>query len=604
MRTHNYLALAIALISLAACKKPIEMPVHVTGVSVSPASLTMTEGEEATLVATISPSNADDPTVRWSSSNGTVAKISQEGLVTALSPGQAAITVTTTDGGFESVCNVTVQKAVVPVSGVSLDKSTLEMTVGDEATLVASVLPTDATNQKVSWKSSDTSVASVEDGKVNALSPGSATVSVVSEDGGHTASCTVTVKAKVIPVASVSLDKSALALVVGDKGKLTATVLPEEATDRSVQWSSANPAIASVDEGVVSAVGAGTTSILAKTIDGGFSASCEVTVYPTSKSIKYSTKDGKPIVLIQPEAIGTLVSNTVVDGVGLAVFAEDIVEIGPNAFQSCNTMVSIQLPPTVKAIDSGAFINCSSLSAMNIPVSVTAIGETAFAGCSALERFSGPFATSDGRALIVENALMAVAPAGLDEFTVPSSIVTLGRLVFSGCSGLKAIHLPDGLKEIGVSSFRGCSSLKSIVLPAGITVIPTSVFENCTSLSKVDFPAGLVSIGQYAFYSCRSLTKVVLPATVEVLGDESFRACATLTEADLPAGLARIGNAAFYDCGSLSSVTVRATDPPALGSNAFYGIPVSCSFYVPAGSIDAYRSSAWANNNGRIFPQL
>lgn len=211
------------------------MPVHVTGVSVSPVSLTMTEGEEATLVATISPSNADDPTVRWSSSNGTVAKVSQEGLVTALAPGQATITVTTTDGEFESVCNVTVQKAVVPVSGVSQDKGSLEMTVGDEAMLSASVLPADATNPKVSWKSSDPAVASVKDGKVNALSPGNATISVVTDDGGHTASCSVTVKAKVIPVASVSLDKSVLALVVGDKGQLTATVLPEEATDRSIQ---------------------------------------------------------------------------------------------------------------------------------------------------------------------------------------------------------------------------------------------------------------------------------------------------------------------------------------------------------------------------------
>ena len=604
METKKYLCLTAIVLAMVACKKPGDLSVPVTGVLVSPSVLILTEGEEGTLVAEVHPSNADNPAVSWRSSDNTVATVSAEGLVKAIAPGESSVTITTEDGGFESVCRVTVLNSVIPISGINLDRTALDLVVEDKVQLTATVIPADATNPKISWNSSDPSIASVEGGMVTALSPGSTTVSVITEDGGLTATCSVKVSPKVIPVASVSLDKISLTLVVGDKIRLAATVLPENATDPSVKWSTGDQTVATVDNGNVTAVGTGSTTVTVTTTDGGHTASCSVTVIQSTRAIRYTTTDGVPIQVSFPEAIGKLVSNSYVDGVGTLVFEDEVTEIGQNAFLSCNTLSSVTLPASLISIGKSAFSSCRSLSAIEVPASVSSIAEGAFLGCIALERFSGTFATADGRCLIQEGRLLAVAPGGMETFTVPSSVTALTPLVFSSCTSLKGILLPVGLQELAPGAFRGCSALKRIELPSKISFIPSSAFEDCYQLSEVELPAELVNIGQYAFLSCRSLKSVVLPSKVEVLGDDCFRSCSTMTEIDLPASLVRIGNNAFYDCRSLFSVRIQAATPPQLGSNAFYEVPTICSFYVPAGSIEAYKSSDWANYNGRIVPQL
>ena len=255
-------------------------PVAVESVSLDQTDLTLDVGGTATLTATVLPENADNKNVTWTSSNSSIATVDASGKVTAVAPGLAVIIVTTVDGGKIATCAVTVTNPAVPVQSVSLDKTTLDLNVGENATLVATVLPENADDKSVTWSSSNTAVATVDaTGKVTAVAAGEAVITVTTTDGGKTATCAVTVTNPAVPVQSVTLDKTTLSLMVGKNATLVATVLPENADDKTVTWSSSNTAVATVDAtGKVTAVAAGEAVITVTTNDGGKTATCTVTV--------------------------------------------------------------------------------------------------------------------------------------------------------------------------------------------------------------------------------------------------------------------------------------------------------------------------------------
>ena len=118
----------------------------------------------------------------------------------------------------------------------------------------------------------------MDNGKVKALKAGTATITVKTEDGNKTATCEITVNAKVYPVESISLDKAWCEMTEGDEFTLIATVNPENATNKNITWSSSNTAVATVDNGKVKALKAGTATITVKTEDGNKTATCEITV--------------------------------------------------------------------------------------------------------------------------------------------------------------------------------------------------------------------------------------------------------------------------------------------------------------------------------------
>ena len=164
------------------------------------------------------------------------------------------------------------------VTGVSLNKDSLTLDVGSSETLNATVAPNNATNQKVTWTSNAESVATVdESGNVEAVAPGTANITVTTEDGSKQATCTVTVTQ---PVTGVSLNKNTLELYTGKSETLIATVEPSDATNPAVNWSSDKPEVATVEGGTVTAKAAGTATITATTVDGGFTTICTVTVRP------------------------------------------------------------------------------------------------------------------------------------------------------------------------------------------------------------------------------------------------------------------------------------------------------------------------------------
>ena len=277
--------LSVSLIATYSCKKEKDKSVSVTEVGLNKTSTTLIEGETETLVATVMPENATDKSVVWESGNESAATVSQEGLVTAVGEGKATITVKTNDGGFSASCEVTVNKKVIAVTGAVLGKTELTLVEGEEEKLAVAVTPENATDKSVVWESDNESAATVsQEGLVTAVGEGKATITVKTNDGGFSASCEVTVKKKVIAVTGVKLSAASMTLREGDKGTLTATVEPANATNKNVEWWTTDLDIVCVTSapggstGYVEARKAGKATVTVKTEDGEFSASCEITV--------------------------------------------------------------------------------------------------------------------------------------------------------------------------------------------------------------------------------------------------------------------------------------------------------------------------------------
>ncbi len=203
------------------------------------------------------------------------------GKVTAIAPGTAVITASTSNG-LQASCSVTVTAKIIEAAGISLDVTEKTLTEGDTFTITATIDPETTTDKTVTWSSSNTEVATVDNGKVTAIAPGTATITA-STTNGLTAQCNVTVTAKIIEAAGISLDVTEKTLTEGDTFIITATIDPETTTDKTVTWSSSNTDVATVENGKVTAIAPGTAVITASTANG-LEASCSVTV--TAKIIE------------------------------------------------------------------------------------------------------------------------------------------------------------------------------------------------------------------------------------------------------------------------------------------------------------------------------
>ena len=253
--------------------------IEVTSVEITPEGpITITEGEELQLTTTIAPENATNKEVTWSSSDKTIATVSETGLVTAIAAGEA--TITASAGDITAECVVIVERAEVAVSEVQITPAgPLTIEPNEEIQLTATVLPENATERSVVWACDDAEVLSIsENGLVKALTEGTAMVTATA--GGIVAECEITVMEGVVAVTAVTIDnEELLTLTEGEELQLTATVAPENATNKEVTWSSSDNTIATVSEtGLVMAIAAGEATITASA--GEVSDSVEITVEP------------------------------------------------------------------------------------------------------------------------------------------------------------------------------------------------------------------------------------------------------------------------------------------------------------------------------------
>ena len=251
--------------------------INVESVSLNKDNLTLEEGSKEQLKATITPSDATYRNVTWTSSNDSVASVDNSGNVTAKSIGTAVITATTKDGKSAD-CTVTVKQKEIAIQYIYLNYGSLSMMKGRSVQITAYIGPDNTTFSKtVKWSSSNENVATVDsNGNVTAIAAGKAMITAETVNG-KTATCSVSVYEN--PITGITLSNSSITLKEGSSYIIGASISPSDTTDdKTLTWTSSNPAIASVDsDGNVTAKKAGTTVITATSVNG-ITAQCQVMV--------------------------------------------------------------------------------------------------------------------------------------------------------------------------------------------------------------------------------------------------------------------------------------------------------------------------------------
>jgi uncharacterized protein YjdB len=567
---------------------PVTVPV--TDVSLDQTSLTRQVGDPSViLTATVTPSYATNKNVTWSTNNSSVATVSN-GVVSFVGAGSATITVTTEDGNKTATCDVTVTSIPIPVAGVSLDQTSLTRQVGDPAvTLIATVTPGNATNKNVIWSTNNSSVATVYNGVVNFVGVGSTRITVITENGGKTATCDVTVNPASVPVEGVSLDQTSLTRTAGASAvTLTATVTPSNATNKNVIWSTSNSLVTTVSDGVVSFVGVGSATITVTTQDGGKTASCVVTVgiggtigpLTWSFANRTLTISGSGFM---PSLFTEAPWYKYLENIYTVVIQNGVRSIGEYAFYNCDNMTSITIPNSVESIGSCAFRTCNSLSSITIPNSVKSIARAAFQGCNSLTSIIIPSSvTSIGDdAFICANLISIYVdntnPNYLSEDGVLYNKNKTVLLKYPPKKPGTSFSIPNTVTNIDYA-FRDNTNLTSMVISNSITNIGSMTFSHCTSLTSITIPNSVTSIGYMAFYYCTSLTSIIIPNSVTNIDYE-----------------------AFGHCVNLKNVVVLATNPPTTHNQSFYNIPLSSAILtVPKGCKSAYQKAAIWKDFGTI----
>ena len=533
-------------------------------VTLDKTSLSLAVGETVQLTATVKPDDATDKNVTWTSSDESVAKV-VNGKVTAVKSGKA--TITAKCGGKTAECAVTV---TVPVTSLTLDRTTLSLAVGETAQLTATVKPDDATDKNVSWTSSDEFVAKVDNGKVTAVKAGKSTI--IAKCGGLTAECVVIVR---VPVSSITLDNTSISLTVGETAQLTVTVRPEDATDKNVNWTSSDESVAKVDNGKVTAIKAGHAIVTANC--GNKLAECDVTVMSPTPLISYTTvnggsvdefvsgydRNGKKISFSQEER----------NGVWEVFYGTNIYSIKIESFNNANLKsIKINKPVTVTS----CYLRCPNLEAIDLSICNVMIDWGLKIACPKIETLDvSSWNTSNiiSMHFLFEECSNLKLLKGITSWNT-SNVKNMYGLFFR-CYNLTSLNLStwDTSKVTNMSSlFEGCSKLESVNLSNWNTMNVgemKSMFSGCISITSLDLPkfvTRLVTDVSYMFNSCRKLKHLDLSSwdTTNITKWEAiFGGCRSLETLDLSGWTIRSDVSTSYmfsGCSNLKKIYMRGCD--------------------------------------------
>ena len=582
--------------------------IPVSSITLNKTSLSLEKGASETLTATVSPEDATDKTVTWNSSNAEVASVDENGKVTANSGGEAIIMAKA--GEKTATCTVTV---TVPVTSISLDRESLTLEEESTAVLTATIKPADATDKTITWSSSNTAIVTVDNaGKVTAVKEGSAIITA--KAGAKEAKCAVTVQKKVIPVSSITLNKTTLSLEKGTSETLTATVGPEDATDKTVTWSSSNAEIASVDEhGKVTAHTGGEAVITAKA--GEKAATCTVTVTVPVESITLNKTalelyEGKSEVLkatVKPDdATDSKVTwgssdkeIAAVDGEGkvTAIGAGETIITAMAGGKTASCKVVVKKDTSAEAI---VFADQNVKEKLVAAFDTNGDGELSYAEAAAVKSLGNAFGNETNYKSFDEfqyfTGVTIIRDSQFSEWQIssiilPGTITDIRGYAFKNCVNLSAIKIPDSVRKIWGAAFWGCIRLSEIVIPEGVTEIGNSAFHSCTSLSSITIPQSITVIGGAAFVDCNNLTRVnisnlekwlnlqaitnspffssqsghiylngsevkevIIPSGMNL--DYILYGCVGITRVTIPEGTTTIGSHSFAYCSGLTSMYI------------------------------------------------
>lgn len=252
--------------------------VSVKGVKIDSATLSLSVNRSQKLTPVFDPDTACIKSVTWVSTNTTVATVNGSGMVTGVAEGSAKIIVTTADGNKTDTCLVTVK--YVPVTGITISSDTIFVDGTRSANLLATILPSNASDINVSWTTSDAKIAIVSGGlkgTITGVSPGTCTITVATTENSKKDSVIVIVKP--IPVTAVSFSTDSAVVGFQRNATLTLNIIPKDATNKALLWASSDTLIAKVDtSGKVTGIALGSTLIVASSVDGDKKDTCYVTV--------------------------------------------------------------------------------------------------------------------------------------------------------------------------------------------------------------------------------------------------------------------------------------------------------------------------------------
>ena len=589
-------------------------PVKVTKISLDKSQINLAEKNFDQLTATVSPSNATNKNVSWTSNNTNIATVSSTGLVYGVGAGTTTITCKAADGsGVSATCKVTVTKE--PTS-ISLPAEML-VGVGETVTLPYTLEPENASTS-ITWVSGNRSIATVSSsGEVTGVAEGTTKITATTANG-KSASCKVTVSKDLVRPTKFTLPFSCN-VEVGYSTKMRYTLEPENATT-TITWKSSDTSIATVSsDGIVKGLKQGSAKITATT-DNGLSAIKWVYVggftdgtyfYGTSSDdydVRYrvtdiNTKtcevfscnqDAKNIVI--PSSVMGYKVTSIRDWafnyckVESVVIPNSVTDIGVLAFGYCNSLKSISIPNSVHSIGSQAFLNCENLESATLPNSITRIEGSLFWGCKSLTNISGynnveyigsgafyntPWlanlsdgANYIGRVLYMYKGKM---PANTT-FRVKEGCTQIVSSVFSDQDGLVAITIPSSLVYLDEPIFSDCDSLRSITVASGNPVFDSR--NNCNAIIKTKdnelvvgcvgttIPNTVKSIGRYAFdYGISTLREINIPDNVDSIANYAYLGAYYVKKITIGKGLRTMGDYSFGYASRANSITVSAANP-------------------------------------------
>ena len=460
--------------------------------AVTPSRIEIIEGGSAVLSASVSPEAASDRAVAWSSSDRSVATVDKAGTVHGLRPGTA--TVTATAEGKSGTCAVTVKAKAVNVTEVTLDKTELTLAEGETETLTATVKPDNADNRKVAWSSDKTEVATVDGaGKVTAVKPGEAVVTVTTEDGGKTATCKVTVKAKAVPVTGVEVNPWAVTLSVRGTSKLSYTIRPADATNQNVKWESESPSVATVDsEGNVQGVAAGTAKICVTTEDGGFKSYCTVTVKKAESKFEvgglWYEYFGQNKARVIPDPDGSKYGGDIsIPGqIEYGGITYSVYQIGSRAFYECADLKSVTLGEGIEYIDAWAFYNCPNLERITFSSTMNSFdtGNPVFERCPKLEIVTTPKTSESQRDYFYTHGGALYKHCYYSAYTGTFSKVT-EVLSWLPEKTTGAFAIKDGVEVIDECSLS-FTGIDKIIIPESVKYIETRFFNDSKTPLEIE----------------------------------------------------------------------------------------------------------------------
>lgn len=595
-------------------------PLMVSDFSLQTASVVRTIPTQ--LEARVSPGEADNKKLKWTSLTPDVATITEDGMMTGLKMGTAKVKAETTDGSNLSGV-FEVQVIGLPVSTISMPaESSIVKT--ESMKLEYSILPLASDNQKLKWSSNATYIASVDEstGVITAHKVGDAIITATATDGsGISASTTIHVTP--LKVSHIDMLKE-ISLLRSLSKQIEVNIAPELADNKTLKWTSDNEDVATVtQEGVVKGVNVGSANITATTTDGTeLSATCKVTVKPVV--IELSTKTinlrkgesySEQIVNVLPdnyehkEVVWTSADNSIasVDSEGMItavkpgittikyslgydssitaeckviVYDENVVYVGGIYYiidkQKSEATVTSIYGGKNTSLDAEQVAQCYS-GTINIPdnviyegykYNVTKVGSYAF-NCQ-----------NDLQSIYIPRTVKAVEPYAaikaekLNRVNVAdeSQLENIGEQAFKLCIGLKRFVF-DGtslkLNTIGNAAFNGCTALEKVQWngKSELKTIKDYAFFKCTSLNNFNMPNSTLSVGNSAFRYNESLTDINLSTSLNYIDEYAFGECG-FSHITLPESLANIQAGAFINNEHLQEITLSER-LQGLGSAAF-----------------------------------